>query len=360
MSTFCNLLLALFLFWPISARANSESFSHWNNAWNAALALTNDAADRAKLQQELIASGRRAGAPLDAVEARAREIDGWRRWAALADLGAEYARAGDRESARRLGLEALYKAPLFKEDEHDRVLKRALWALAGAGETNITRDYVLRYQNSLMMREHAEAADALARARAGDAEDARRLLEELNAHRADDGAVLRTRAFEFWSDLEGGEGLLIAAWHQSEAIPGYRRTDERLRLLDDAHGRISDELERAWIATLAEDIDQLPAPIYVRALQCAALARALARVGEAEQARARAEQARAWSMEIELIERPEIWASAARALHRAGFQAEAGAWFHDALDAARALTNLRPRCIALARVHLALAMTAAD
>ncbi len=360
MSTFYILSLALLLFLPVSTRGNSNSFSRWNEAWAAAGALTNDAADRAKLQQELIGAGRRAGAPLDALESRAREIDGWRRWATLADLGAEYARAGDVESARRLGLEALYKAPLLKEDEHDRVLKRALWALAGAGETNITRDYVARYQNSLMMREHAEAADALARARAGDTETARRLLEELQTHRADDGAVLRTRAFDLWAELDAADEIFLAAWRQSEAIPGYRRTDERLRILEDAHGRIAPDREREWIAAIEEDLERRPAPIYVRALQNAALARVLARIGDTEQARARAEQARALSMEIELIERPEIWAGAARALHRAGFQVEAAAWFHDALDAARELTNLRPRCIALARVYLAMAMTAAD
>lgn len=343
--------------------ADAEATRYWQEAWSAALAITNDAADRSRLQQELISAGREAGIALSLLEARAREIDGWRRWAALAEVGSLYAIEGDLHNAKRLGLEAFYKAPLFTEDDHDRILLQAAWTLAAAGEVELLKDLAARYQQGLRMKEQVEGALALALARAGNQEHAQRALSELTSQRPDEGALLRGRVLGrialFASDGEAAAAY-TSAWTQSAELPGYMRIDVRLRLLESAHSRVSQQTERSWIEELTRDLEQTPAPAYVRAMQRAALACALARANEPEKARAEAEAARALTSTIELFERPAIWGQAALALHQAGFRDDAQAWFQEALEAARELVNLRPRNIALARVYLAMAKAARD
>lgn len=359
-----SFFLTVVLLYCRAVQAEMPSASEaWSSAWEAAVAITNDASARAKLQQRVATYALKCGIPLEEAERAARAIEGWRKWATLADIALEAAISGQKEKAKILALEALYKAPLLKENEHDHVLARALWALAAAGDRATVDEYAQRLEGGLFLRTEADAARALALFVSGDESGGREALARIQANRTDDLALAKARVAALragTADEEELARLFGEAWQVLSEVPGYRRVDERLALIKEAMGKVPADELMAWLKQTEQDFESQGAPALVKATQLANLSEAWGRLGRSDRTRACAEAAREKAQELELIERPEILARAAVGLYKAGDRTEAERWFSEALEVARALINLRPRCIALAEVHLAMADAVRD
>lgn len=339
---------------PLASRADTPVV-FWKAAWDAASAITNDPQDQAKWQMRVVLAGADLGISAEELEGKARSIEGWRKWATLAEVAMDLVPRGQTNEAQRLALEALYKAPLFKEDEHDRILQRALWALGALGDAATAEDYAQRYAGPGRTAEEVRAARALARALNGDVESARRFLEETSSLRGDDGIILRARMAVLVAsraDASIRDAWADTAWERTAQIRGYRRIDERLSLLRELRGLLDPERARMWTEKTAEDVAVEQAPAFVRALQWADLGAAWARAGVPDRARVCAGEALALADKADWIEQPVIRARAALALYLADEKEKAKALWDQSLEQASQLVNLRPRCIALARVRL--------
>lgn len=361
---FCSFFLSAAVLYCRAVQADMPSATEaWSSAWEAAAAITNDASARAKLQQRVAVHALRCGIPLEEAEQAARAIEGWRKWATLADIALEAALLGHSEKAKILAFEALYKAPLLKENEHDQVLARALWALAAAGDRTTLDEYALRLEGGLFLRTEANAARALALFVSGDESSGREALVQIRAILPDDLVLAKARVAALRAGTGGAvESMLLfdEAWQACSSITGYRRVDERLALILRASGKVDSDTLKVRLEETQLDFESQGAPSPVKAMQWAALSEAWGRLGHANRARTCADAAREKALELELIDRPEIIARAAVGLYKAGHRPEAERWFSEALEMARGLINLRPRCIALAEVYLAMADAVRD
>lgn len=341
---------------PFSDAADPIAARYWSEAWAAASAITNDAQDQATWQMRVLAAGSGLGLPADELEQKARQLTGWWKWGALADLAFDLAVRQQTNEARRLALEALYKSPLFREDEHDRILLRALWALAALGDVPLLSEYETRYAGVGRTAAEVRRAAAIARAVQDGTWSSLSAIDSLPDERSDADTEFRLRLARLVAArLKGDERneWADALWAKTADTSGYRRIDERLELIDTFGEFVGPERMRAWLEQVASDIANEPAPAYVRALQWADLAHARAAAGDVAGARAAAGHGRRLAEQSDGIERPVILGRVARALSRAGDVSEAEAVFAEALEAARSLENLRPRSIALARIYLA-------
>lgn len=340
------------------AGAQSNVQRSWDAAWKAALAITNDPADLAKTQSRVISYGIELGISKEVLEYHARQIEGWRGLAALAELAVAHAGDGNDEASRRLALDVFYRAPALDGDNRERALKAVMWALAAAGERDILLDTADRLTDGSVLKNTARAALALLDAvNTGCAPSRETLAATLQGH-PEDISALHAQVVQRWSRF--GEKRDIAqrfqqAWSLTADTVGYRRTDVRLEILDKLGTDIPEEMVRDALDKIASEMDRQHVPVLVRGEHYAALARLWGRLGDLEQTRYAASNARACAETLELIERPRLLARAAVGLERVGLTEEAQAWFGESLQIARDLINLRPRAIALADVYLAMA-----
>jgi hypothetical protein len=325
-------------------------------AFKFASAIETDPKDRSQAQAGVVLDYATIDA-MDAAIAGARSIDGFRRGTTLADLAARLARTGHPEEARALVTEAEAVARTIEGWEHVRISAHVAQALAALGEvegaSRLAADLVSRDVQQYAGR--AAASEAEARAVRGEFDRALARLEELGPTPDYEAAWWRTIGYLEIAKVgsvsaDQRQQALDAARRSAEAIEGWRRIEALVR--------IADEYRKAAVVAAAREAleaggtlaQSLPDTMTLKAPLVSSLAEGWAAIGATEQARALLAQAERVAQHVIEIDRPGILAGIAGSYAVVGDAARAARVYDEALHAAGALRNARPRALAVVAI----------
>jgi len=324
-------------------------------------AILHDDQDRAKALQQVADAYIQRGDP-DRAASLFGAFDHWRAICVMADVAGEYAALGADERARVLLTEAARRARDVRGWPRDRVQMHLAMGLAMLGEEEVVAATQTRYETLRDYRGPARAARAVALARAGRMDEARRVLDEISDDVFYDTRVWRVRGYLRLADPKRladarMPALLDEAWAAAAVVPDHQRPELQLEIAD------------AWIAAgdskkarerLEETTAALTAPNPNTHLIAPVLPRVAAvwgRLGDRERVAAIERYAEPIIADLQSIERPELWALWGEAWQAAGDEAAARERFARAIAAAGELKNPRPRALAGVAIALAWART---
>lgn len=340
------------------------SGSFLNDAWSFASGITNDPEDQARSQAAVVQAWLDVGQPTQAV-ALAANIQDWRRLAGYADAAGILARSGQTNEAVRWLQEAEYQAPGLTGWPYDRVQMHIAEAKAYLGRRGELALLARFYADHRECRGTVQAAIALEYLRAGRIEDALGAFDGLPESDLFDVAVARAASFRDLSEAgvlspERRLAVLQRAWAEADKIPGWRRVDLQLELIEAARSAHAGATMRDWLDRVTREARTDVFPAFVRAGHLAKAAVCWGRLGDTGTVVSLEADFRAGPMKsIELIVQPEPLARFAEAHRYVGAAARSDALFAEAWAVASALTNPRPRALACIDVLLALARAGA-
>lgn len=205
-------------------------------AWRFALAITNDAKDMALCQERVARTHLERGETEWALR-RARGIEDWRKPAVLADIATHHLRAGERDRAAPILAEARTLGAAVTNWPFDRVLLHVTQAEILMGNREGAHEIRVRYDLNPEHRGRADAYFALALLLSGKTNEALATLQELPGERRYEDFQWQTEGYL----LIAGSGLLPPAatsnvlelaWASTETIPGWKKWDQRLDVID--------------------------------------------------------------------------------------------------------------------------------
>lgn len=312
------------------------------------------------MYQEQVVRAWIAQRELKRAERLARQIDGWRQIALLADLSAEWQQRQDARAAARLLAAADAGVAGVTDWPRDRVRAHIARARAMTGDAGPAQALRGQYSHDPDTRSRLHGSAVLACVVAGRWDDAIELVRERPPHiQVDDTAEL-THALCVAAGFpnlptDRRLELLELAWAISAEIPGWKSSEVRIEILR-AMLRAGKSAED--VATELRRMTEMWKGVAggeVRWVLLSQFAELWGDLREVEQVRVIASLFHdAMEADIQPIDRPALWARLASAHARAGDGPAAAALFTKAIDTTTALVNLRPR--AMGAVHIALAM----
>ena len=330
-------------------------------AWRFAQSITNDANDRAACSERVAMARLRSGRS-DLAVRLAKRIEGYRGVCVLAASAQHLARQGDMRQARRLLAEAEERGTALTGWQRDRARARMAEAAAVLGDGERIR--AAREQVG-QVREYSMWMDvqhAICLARDGQPDAALAAMEDLPQDAFFDSLVSRTDGYRILAtagDLPPGQrgDALEKAWDASASVPGWKRFDLRMEIIDGAAAIGEQARAMAWASNVASNVlaSRLPGhirgPLLGRAAACSARVNA---TGHVDRLVAAAEAVLADPDAMQNIERPSVAALVGEALATAGRTESAVAAYTRAIEQAAALVNPRPRAIAAVDICLSL------
>lgn len=334
-------------------------------AWSFACAITNDDRDRARCQAKVAGAWLAAGEAERAVR-MAKETAGWQELAIYADAARHWAAQGRTNEAVRALAEVETRVPGLSGWPYDRVQTRLAHALAALGRRQELETLAGHYRENRECLGAIQVARALEAAQRGAVAEAVGHIDALGTGDHLDLAAARAEGFRRLLACgalprEKADAIVERAWAEASAVPGWRRVDLQLELVDTmrAAGRHDRALRHLTEAT--KELRAAPYPQYVKAAALAEAALRWADCGEAGMLeRLNAECLQIATNTLELIEQPALLARLAEAQARAGSREAASGLFRQAVQIAGGLTNPRPRAIAAVEVMLAMARSDLD
>lgn len=345
--------------------AGSAERASLEAAWTFAAAITNDPADQAQCQEQVVRVWIELG-ELKRAEALARRIETWRRVVLLADVAREHARRGETRAAMRVLEAAQAEAAGVTDWPLDRVRAHIARARAFMGDDGPARVLLTQYAHDPATRARLQGSGVIALAAAGRWDEALALARERPADARFEDALELAAALCEATELRAvppprRDELLDLAWATAGEIPGWKSVDMRVEVLEHmaAAGRPTTELADklspiadTWLATPGGE---------ARLVVLSRMAEVWGRLGDAARVRAIADAVgTAIEAQIQPIDRPEIWARMASGAARAGDAEAASALFGRAVEATVSLANLRPRAMAAVAIALAAARSGFD
>lgn len=334
-------------------------------AWRFALAITNDAKDMALCQERVARTHLERGETEWALR-RARGIEDWRKPAVLADIATYHLRAGERDRAAPILAEARTLGAAVTNWPFDRVLLHVTQAEILMGNREGAKEIRLRYDLNPEHRGRADAYFALALLLSGKTDEALATLDELPGERRYEDFQWQTEGYLLVVNSgrlppAAASNVLERAWASTETIPGWKKWDQRLDVVDAMRqagitGALPGRLE--YITT---NVAVLGLPGYVKAPLMARVALRWAREGDTARVAALAAAAAPWiETDSQPVEQPSIWAAFAEAAAVAGDRDRARDLYRRAVEVAAGLVNLRPRAIASVDIALSAARSGFD
>lgn len=348
-----------------AATVTPPSHACLDDAWQFACAITNDANDRAASQAKVARAWLDAGDPARALKTAA-EISDWRRLAITADAAAWWAERGKTNEAMRALLEAQHLAPGVKDWPYDRVqmhLARVKALLGMKSDLDVLADV---YRDSRDCSGAVHSARALEAARRGAVDEALACLEQISKIQHLDlmsarAAGFRELAANHVVSAEQSARLLKVAWDSTCEVPGWRKVDLQLDLVDALQGSRLEGSVRDYLTKLTDGLMNDPYPDHIRAVRLAEVAVRWGRICETKKvAQLEAEATKLMRAKMELIEQPAVLARLAEAHAAAGEKKKAEALFSEAMEITAGLLNSRPRALAAVDVALAQARSGLD
>lgn len=339
-------------------------------AWTFASAIDNDPDDRATYQRHAALARLEAG-DLRMALAQGRRIADWNRGMVLARSAEAVARQGNPAEAQALLLEAEAVAKTAEEGwQADRIRLASGSAVVLIGATNGLAWLEGQYKDRPEYGGQVTAVRALQKGRQGQWAEALADVDAIPATHAFDSVAWKARGFGLLareasaSNPDAATNALARMWDAAGQVPGPLGVELRLdgvdialraleasrasggSLVDHARGRVK-ELEEAVVAANSPPHVLLPLKLRV--------AKSVARLGDGTHAKeVVAGLLPACRTDVMPIESPALLADAGEALALAGDGPAAEAVFQEAVSAAVALRNRRPRCLALCDIALRL------
>jgi hypothetical protein len=320
-----------------------------------ASAIVSDEVDRGRAQ-EAVVQDLATGGFLDQAWEQAREIAGWRRGTALADLGARFARAGRFAQARQALLEARTVQARTGGWQGRRIALRATGAQAALGEVDAAAAEASRQANEdNQYAGMAEAMSAPALAARGDLAQALLVLGSLDEAKDLDASMNRTQGY---LDVAAVEGLdreqrlevLARTGGSAAGIPGWAALEKQARVAMLQADAGDPGAARATLEAADASLWSLPATLPVRAMLLSRAAAAWGRAGEPARGVRLLGAAADGVPAMPLIDQPAAFASVAAGHALLGNTTEAARWFSRSLDEAARLVNARPRALAVVEI----------
>jgi tetratricopeptide (TPR) repeat protein len=325
-------------------------------AFRFASAIDPDPKDKARAQESVIRDAAAAGR-LDMALDWVERVDGWRQAVLFADLAAECAKTGRKEDARGLVGRAEAVRAGIRGWQNPRISAHVAQALANLGEIEQSRriaaDLVAQDGQQYLGRAVATIATGLAVN--GDIEGARDELAKLADSHDLYETWWRTAAYISLAREDGlpakqRSSFLIEARRSADGIDGWKRAE--------ALASIAEELIRLGEVKQARktlrEADSLILPlsdeISVKALLLTSLARPWALAGDEAHSRELLVRAEPLVPNALNVEQPAVWATVASGYVTLGDRREASRLYGEALTAAGALVNARPRALAVVAV----------
>lgn len=348
----------------LSACAKKEA-SRLDAAWHFACAITNDAKDMALCQERVARAHLELGETEWALR-RAHAIEDWRKPAVLADIATHLLRAGDRSRAQPILAEARALGAAVTNWPYDRVLLHVTQAEVLMGNREGAHEIRIRYDLNPEHRGRADAYFALSLLLSGRTEEALRTLDVLPGESRYEDFQWQTEGYLLIATAgrlgtADASNVLERAWASTEAIPGWKRWEQRLNVVDAMRttgltGGIPARLE--FVTT---NVMTLRQPGHIKAPLMAQVALRWARAGEPGRVAALSLAAEPLVVtESQPMEQPSVWAAFAEAAAVSGDRSLARDLYRRAIDTASGLVNLRPRAIACVDIALSAARSGFD
>lgn len=324
-------------------------------AFRFASAIEADPKDRAKAQEDVVRDYAAAGLMDEAVR-RAEEIEGWRRAAVTADLAAMLAGQGRGEEAKRLLAQAEEAGKAAGSWEGQRVTAHVASALGAMGEEERSR--AIATDIASQDRQYAGrsmASIAAGHAAAGEFAKAMEELSKLDTETDFDATWWRTVGYLGVARQKGLTLLqrrqaLEAAHRSATGIPGWKRAEALESIAVELRKAGEPGAARQAVREAEEIILPLADTMPIKAPLMSNLARAWARLGDKNRARALLEEATAKASSTLVVDQPGIYANVASVYLMLDDAAQAMRMYDVALRAAERLVNARPRALAVVEI----------
>lgn len=321
-------------------------------AFRFASAIEADPKDQAKAQEAVVRDYAAAGLMDEAVR-RAEEIKGWRRAAVTADLAVMLAGQGRAEEAKRLLAQAEEAGKAAGSWEGQRVTAHVAHAVGAMGDGERSRQIA----SDIASQDHQYAGRSMAsmaagHAAAGDFGKAMEELAKLDKETDFDATWWRTVGYLGVARQKGitprqRRQALEAAHRSAAGISGWKRAEALESIAEDLRKAGETGEARRTVKEAEEIILPLPDTMPIKAPLMSNLARAWARLGDKDRARALLEQAEAKAPSTLVVDQPGIYANVASVYLTLDDTPQAMRMYDAALTAAEGLVNARPRALAV-------------
>lgn len=330
------------------------------DAWFFACSITNDVKDRTRSQYDVAHAWLEADDP-DRCLVAAKQIDGWQQLALFADAAALWAERGETNKALPALAEAEYRAPGVQDWPFDRIQMHVGRAKAFLGRRSELKQLAEAYARNRDHKGTTICLLALEAARAGEVDAAVAYLDQLSDSTEFDTMVSRASGFGELAatgrvPTERMQALYRRSWEEIGRVPGWRRTDLQLDLVDRVREAHLGAQASNWLAAATEELLAVGYPAHILGPRLGQAARRWGMAGDTGTVvRLEAAYRKDCAAGLELIEQPAILAHFAEAFWKAGDRTRAEALFAEALELSGKLLNPRPRALACVSVMLSLA-----
>jgi hypothetical protein len=325
-------------------------------AFKFASAITSDPKDRAKAQ-EAVVWDLTSTSQWDSAERAADQIEGWRRGTACADLATALAKSGQKERARAL----ITKAEAFRSTiegwQNPRIAAHIANAWAALGDTARSESIAaaVATEDPIQYAGRKAATVASGLAANGRFEEAEKELTTLSGAKDIDDTWWRTVGYLEMSRQPGltkeqRTRALAEARRSAAGIPTWKKAEALESVADEyrKHGVLPEA--RAIVAEAEVILVALPDTMPIKAPLLSNCARAWAELGRKDKARNLISQVESLAPVVQDIERPVVYANAARSAVAMGDTGTARRLYGRALTEAGLLANARPRALAVVEI----------
>jgi tetratricopeptide (TPR) repeat protein len=243
--------------------------------------------------------------------------------------------------------------------QRDRILTRVAKTKAILGRVEEVGKLGAFYQSNRDYRGEATAYHALALAREGHVTNALALLDGLaDAEHLDvsswrvNGYLLLSKAGHL--DAAQTSNTFVQAWAASQAVPGNKRFDVQMRLIDEAIPSGAAAQAQPWLEAVHSNVVNGAAPAHIQAPLVAQLAVRWGAMGQADRLAECERATEPLILQLQNIEQPALVVVLGEAWARLGDVQKALTYYERALELAGQLTNLRPRAMACVEICLSL------
>lgn len=326
--------------------------------WRFACSITNDPGDRAECQEK-IAMAHLARGECDKALTLGEQIENWRKGVLLAEAAAKLSEGGQTNAALARAAQAEAIGRSIQDWQRDRILSRVAKTKAFLGKEEDVSQQSAFYRSNQDYRGEFAAYHALALARRGEVTNALAVLDGLagTAHldvsswRAN-GYLLMAKAG--YLDRAQTSNALTQAWGAASQVPGPKRWDVQMGLVEEATALDAKELAQTWLEGISSNILTGKIPAHVKASQVVRLAVRWASLGHANHLDECTRAAETLIRELQNIDQPALFAVLGEAWVRMGVNQKGLGYYEHALELAGNLTNSRPRAMACVEICLSL------
>jgi tetratricopeptide (TPR) repeat protein len=339
-------------------RAAAASDDPLDAGWQFACAITNDPDDRAECQEK-IAMATLARGDGDKALNLGDGIANWRKGVVLAEAAANLAESGQTNAALDRAAQAEAIGRGIQDWQRDRILARVAKTTALLGREEEAGKTSAFYHSNLEYRGEVAAYHAMALARNGQVTNALAVLDGLTDSKHLDVSSGRANGYLLLAksghlDGEQTSNALAQAWAASQTVPGNKRFDVQMGLIDRAVSSGAAAQAQPWLEAVHSNALASTAPAHIKAPIVAQLAVLWALLGQAEQVGECEQAAEPLIRQLQNIEQPALFAVLGEAWVRLGDIQKGLTYYEHALELAGSLTNERPRAMACVDICLSL------